>query len=71
MTQQSVFQVLKRKKKWMTSKQIAQILKINSGSVCTALNKLFKQGEVLRKTEKKTKGLFELIGYPPYLWRIK
>lgn len=71
MTQQSVINTLKRKKKWMTSKQIAAILKISSGSVSTALNKLFKQGEVLKKPLRPIRGLFGGSGYTPYLWRIK
>ncbi len=71
MTQQNVYDVLKRKKDWLTSKQIAAVLKISPGNVSVSLNKLFKQGLVLRKTERSTKGLFGGFGYMPYLWRIK
>ena len=71
MTQQSVYNLLKRKKEWLTSKQIAQILKISPGTVCSNLNKLLKQGIVLRKTSRPIKSLFEGVGYNPYLWIIK
>lgn len=71
MTQQNVFQVLKKKKKWMTSKEIAQILKINPGNVTVSLNKLFKQGEVLRKLLQPRQSIFEGGGYIPYIWRNK
>lgn len=71
MGQQNVYNVLKRKKDWLTSKQIAAVLKISPGNVSVSLNKLFKQGIVLRKTERPIKGLFKGLGYMPYLWRIK
>jgi Mn-dependent DtxR family transcriptional regulator len=71
MSQQNVYDLLKRKKKWMMSKQIAEILKISQGNATVALNKLFKRGEVLRKPLKPRKGLFEGSGYIPYLWMIK
>ncbi len=71
MTQQSVFNILKKKKTWMTAKQMAAILKISPGSVSSNLNKLLKQGIVLRKTSRPIKSLFEGVGYNPYLWIIK
>lgn len=71
MTQQNVYNTLKRKKEWMTSKEIAAILEISTGSVCASLNRLFKHGEVLRKNLKPRKMLFGEFGYQPYLWRIK
>ncbi len=71
MTQQNVYNLLKRKKKWLTAKQIAQILKITPGNATVSLKKLFNQGEVLRKLLKPRQSLFEGGGYIPYLWRIK
>lgn len=71
MTQQSVINILKKKKEWMTSKQIAKILKITSKSVSAALNKLLKQEIVLRKTLTLKRRFFSSAGYQPYLWRIK
>ncbi|KKL18160.1 hypothetical protein LCGC14_2478300 [marine sediment metagenome] len=71
MTQQSVYNLLKRKKKWMTNKQIAAILKISPGSVALCTRKLFNQGELLRKTSAPRKSLFSGVGYNPYLWMIK
>ncbi|HEC40011.1 hypothetical protein LCGC14_0509270 [marine sediment metagenome] len=71
MTQQNIQNLLERKKKWMTSKQIAACLKISSGSVAACLKKLFKQGFVLRKTLNPGGGLFSGAGCYPYYWRIK
>lgn len=71
MTQQSVLKILKRKKKWLTSKEIATYLKISSGSVAACLNKLYNQELILKKTLFPNKGLFQGAGYQPYYWRIK
>ena len=71
MTQQSVYNLLKRKNKWMISKEIAKILKISSGNVNVSLQKLFKQGDVLRKDLRLRTNLFNRMGYMPYAWRIK
>ena len=71
MTQQNVYNLLKREKKWLTSKQMAAILKISPGSVSSNLNKLLKQGIVLRKTSRPIKSLFEGVGYNPYLMEYK
>ena len=71
MGQDNVLKLLKRKKKWMKSKEIAACLKISRGSAATCLKKLFNQGFVLRKTLNPRKGLFDGTGYYPYYWRIK
>ena len=71
MGQDNVLQLLKRKKKWMKSKEIAASIKISPGNANVSLNKLFKQGLVLKKTLSPNKGLFQGAGYYPYYWRIK
>jgi predicted transcriptional regulator len=71
MTQQSVLNVLKRKRKWMTTKQIAKAIGVNTGCASLAAKKLFKQGLLLRKPLRPSKGLFGGMGANPYLWRIK
>ena len=71
MAQQNVLNLLKRKNKWMISKEIAKILKISSGNVNVSLQKLFKQGDVLRKDLRPRANLFNQRGYMPYAWRIK
>jgi len=47
MTQSDILKLLKKSKKWMTSKEIAKKLKITSAN--ESLRKLFKYGEILRK----------------------
>lgn len=71
MSQQNVYNLLKRKKKWLTAKEIAACLKISQGNATVSLKKLFKQEDVLRKTMYPKRGLFEGSGYQPYYWRIK
>ncbi len=71
MAQQNVLNLLKRKNKWMTSKEISVCLKINAGNVVVSLKKLFKQGVVLRKSLRVGEGLFCVSGSRPYYWRIK
>jgi len=62
MSQQDVYKLLKKKKKWMTSKEIKAILKVNS--IPDNLRKLYQHGEVRRKLIKTT--------YPPiYAYKIK
>ncbi len=64
MTQQDVYNLLKKKKEWMTVKEIYMILKISRTSVATSLNRLYKYKEVLRKKFKfkKSKGFKWRIG---------
>ena len=50
MGQDNVLKVLKREKKWMTPQEIAKKIGINSGNVSVSLRRLFKGGEVLKKT---------------------
>ena len=47
MTQSDAFKVLKKKKKWMTSKEVSKILEISTASA--TLKKLYEQGEILRR----------------------
>lgn len=66
MSQQSIFKLLKRKKKWMTSKEMARILGIRS--VNASLRKLYDQGEILRR-EVRIKGIN--FGHWTYQYKIK
>ncbi len=50
MSQQSVFKLLKKKKKWMTSKEIAKNLGLMSPH--TALKQMYKYGEIIRRKIK-------------------
>ncbi len=47
MSQQDVYELLKKKKRWMTSKEIAKILGIMSSNA--SLKKLYKYGEIMRR----------------------
>lgn len=62
MGQAEILKILKSKK-WMTAKDIHKKLDCTLSAVTTALNKLFKNREILRKGK----------GYMgnPNLWRIK
>ena len=54
MGQAEVFEFLKKNKnKWFTSRQIADRLKVNSGSVSTSIMKL-RQSEQIRFKNNKT-----------------
>jgi len=64
MTQSDVLKLLKEKSRWITSKEICETLGIMDSSCNTNLNKLFKQGLILRKQEKKQPGI-------PYYYQIK
>jgi len=65
MSQQNVLKLLKRKNKWMTSKEICRIL--NLSSVNVSLKRLYEQGEILRREDKKWGG----IGGVSYEYKIK
>lgn len=69
MTQQNVYNLLKKKDEWMTSKEMARILKISTGSVTSSLNRLLKHQEVLKKgsLNKRSTG----FGFKPFQWKIK
>lgn len=68
MTQQSVYNLLKKKDEWITSKEIAKILKLSPGSVSTCLNKLYKYKEILKRESNKTE--LNGFGFSPFQWRI-
>ena len=50
MSQQSVFKLLKKKKKWMTSKEIAKSLNLMSPNL--SLYKLWKYEDIIRRKIK-------------------
>lgn len=72
MTQQDVYQILKKHNTWMTSREIANILGQAPGVICCNLKKLFKYKEILRKTKvAKNRWSGTTRGGEPYLWKIK
>ena len=68
MTQQSVYNLLKKKDEWLTAKEIAEILKINPGNVTHSLNKLYKHKEIMKKGSNNSKS--NPSGFVPYYWRV-
>ncbi len=50
MSQSNILKLLKKKRKWMTSKGISEILKISCAN--NALRKLFRYGEILRRENR-------------------
>ncbi len=60
MSQQSVFKLLKRTKRWMNSKEIAETLGLMSPNV--SLKKLVKYGEILRR-EARNKRNHQIYEY--------
>ncbi len=70
MSQDSVLKVLKKEKKLMTPKEIAKKLNISAGNVTVALNKLFKQGDIIKiPIEKRNNPLNR--GGEQFKWGIK
>jgi len=65
MTQEEVLRVLKKKKRWMTTQEIGNILKTGSGSVSSTLRKLLKYKEIKFKKSRET------FGGKPYLYKAK
>lgn len=66
MSQPEVYELLKKKKKWMTTQEIGKELNINAGSALQNLKRLLQYGEVLQK-ERQYKGM----SHKAYSWRIK
>ncbi len=63
MTQSNIIKLLKKKRRWMTSKEISKILNISSANLSP--KKLYEHGEILRK-ESKVKG-----NHLTYKYKIK
>ena len=64
MSQAEALKTLIQSKKWMTSEEIAAIIKISQGSTSLNLSKLHKQGLVKKKVGRKKH-------FPIFLWKIK
>ena len=59
MSQDSIDKILaKRKSKWFTSKEIADIAELSLGAVCHNLKKMRKNSFILWKTSKKRESLY-------------
>ncbi len=71
MGQDNVYNLLKRKDKWLTAKEISVYIKINQGNVIVSLKKLLKQGAIIKKSSRLSKGFFGISGSRPYYWRVK
>lgn len=63
MTQADTLKLLKKKRKFLSTKEIAKELKIGRGSTSVNLNKLYNQGLVMRKEVQNI--------YFSYLWKAK
>ncbi len=64
MTQADIVKLLKKTQKWMTSKEIAEVLKISS---CNPLvRKLSARGEILKREHK-----LSIRGWTTYQYKIK
>jgi len=64
MTQQDLYEYLKKHRRWFSTREIAEILGISCGSACRGLKCLNKHGEVLMKKIK------DGVNKKPF-WRIK
>ncbi len=65
MGQQDVINLLRKKRKWLTSKEISKLIGVSSAN--STLNKLYIHEEVLRRVSKRWSG----IGGRPYEYKIK
>lgn len=70
MSQQTIFNFLKNHKRWFTSKELAEKLRITQANVSKGTYKLFKQGLVQKKMRivKTNKRVYY---EKSYYWRIK
>lgn len=55
MTQADALKILKKKRKWMTSKEVSRILRVSTASA--SLRKLWEQGDILRRKIKNKRRL--------------
>lgn len=62
MSQESVYNFLKKKRRWLTSSEIAKAIHVNQSNVLNSLNCLLKYNEV-KKKQIKTKSNNK------YLWK--
>jgi len=62
MTQQSVYKFLQKQKKWISTKDIKEKMKLSSAA--DNLRKLFKNGDIIRRNDK----FGNIIRY---VWKIK
>ncbi len=69
MTQENVYNLLKKKEEWMRAKDISKILKLTPGSVTTSLNKLLKYDEILKKDLNEE--IVPKKKFKAFQWRIK
>lgn len=69
MSQSEIIELLEKEERWMTSKEIGIALDISSGCVNSALSKMFKWNEVLKKN--KSKRTWTMWPRGPFLWRAK
>lgn len=73
MTQQEVMKVLKRFKTWKKTSEIAAKVPCSTKNVAASLRRLFKQGYVLRKSERISKASIvqERVGNAEWMWLLK
>lgn len=68
MTQAEIIEVLKKKNKWMTVKEVAKELNLGRGSTNKGLGKLENQALIFKRGSGKKK---TLRLKPPYKYKIK
>ena len=54
MGQQEVYNFLKKHKGFFTSRQISKVVGVSSGNVNSALSRMFKANEILKRSRKRT-----------------
>jgi len=64
MTQSTVLEVLKKKQRWVNTKELMAELNINGSTINCALRKMLKYGEVVRRTNR-------MDGYHYYEYKSK
>jgi predicted transcriptional regulator len=69
MTQSEVYKILKKKRKWMTSQEITDILGKERSCISKSLKQLSKYNEIEMKTSESTSKNY--LGFKPYLYRVK
>lgn len=60
MSQQDALKILKKKRVWMTSKEISQKIKIGHNTTACNLSKLYQQGEVSKRKKKRREMEFRI-----------
>lgn len=69
MSQESVLKLLRKKRRWITSREIQEELNLGDSAVNRTLKVLLKHNEIQRKEEKMSSGRKK--NFLGYKWRMK